>query len=169
LNKAEQLFLKKQVNCSSIITGESKGNNMSQENSLTAKQKKFCKEYMVDCNAKQAAIRAGYSRRTAKSIGQENLTKPDLAEFIQVLRDKQSEDTGITAKYVSDSIRAIADNDDATDNNRLKAYEFLGRHLAMFTDRTEHIHPEMPPHISSSGYISYIMLYVSYQQIPARG
>jgi len=105
---------------------------------MRPKQKRFCEEYMVDCNATQAAIRAGYSERTAKSIGQENLTKPDLAELIQALQHKLSKDTGITTKYVLDSIRAIADNEEATDNNRLRAYELLGRHLAMFTDKTEH-------------------------------
>lgn len=45
---------------------------------MNAKQKRFCDEYLIDCNATQAAIRAGYSPKTAKQIGQENLTKPDL-------------------------------------------------------------------------------------------
>lgn len=50
---------------------------------LTAKQQRFCDEYLIDLNATQAAIRAGYSKKTAKQIGQENLTKPDLAEYIE--------------------------------------------------------------------------------------
>ena len=49
---------------------------------LTPKQRKFVDEYIKLGNATQAAINAGYSRRTAKSIGQENLTKPDLKSFI---------------------------------------------------------------------------------------
>ncbi len=49
---------------------------------LTAKQQRFCDEYLTDLNATQAAIRAGYSAKTAKQIGQENLTKPDLREYI---------------------------------------------------------------------------------------
>lgn len=50
---------------------------------MTEKQKIFCDEYIVDLNATQAAIRAGYSEKTAKSIGSENLTKPDIQEYIQ--------------------------------------------------------------------------------------
>ena len=49
---------------------------------MNARQKKFCDEYLIDCNATQAAIRAGYSPKTAKSIGNENLTKPDLKAYI---------------------------------------------------------------------------------------
>ncbi len=49
---------------------------------LTEKQKKFCDEYIKLGNAKEAAINAGYSKRTAKSIGAENLTKPDLKKYI---------------------------------------------------------------------------------------
>lgn len=67
---------------------------------LTAKMIRFAEEYIVDLNATQAAIRAGYSERTAKSIGQENLTKPDLQEYIQKLMDKRSERTEITADMV---------------------------------------------------------------------
>lgn len=49
---------------------------------MTPKQKKFCDEYIKSGNAKQSAIKAGYSPKTAKSIGQENLTKPDLKVYI---------------------------------------------------------------------------------------
>lgn len=49
---------------------------------MTPKQKKFCDEYIKSGNAKQSAIKAGYSSKTAKSIGQENLTKPDLKAYI---------------------------------------------------------------------------------------
>ena len=52
------------------------------ERKLTAKQRLFCDEYIKSGNAKDAALKAGYSPRTAKSIGQENLTKPDLKSYI---------------------------------------------------------------------------------------
>lgn len=52
------------------------------ERKLTAKQRLFCDEYIKSGNAKDAAIKAGYSPRTAKSIGQENLTKLDLKSYI---------------------------------------------------------------------------------------
>lgn len=50
---------------------------------LTEKQKRFCNEYLVDLNATQAAIRAGYSEKTAKQIAQQNLTKLDIQEYIK--------------------------------------------------------------------------------------
>lgn len=46
---------------------------------LTPKQQRFVAEYAIDLNATQAAIRAGYSEKTARAIGSENLTKPDIA------------------------------------------------------------------------------------------
>ena len=53
------------------------------EKKLTAKQQMFCDEYLIDLNATQAAIRAGYSKKTAYSIGQENLNKPEIKEYIE--------------------------------------------------------------------------------------
>ena len=49
---------------------------------MTPKQKRFCDEYLIDTNATQAAIRAGYSEKTAYSIGEENLKKPDIRAYI---------------------------------------------------------------------------------------
>lgn len=49
---------------------------------LTEKQQRFCDEYLIDMNATQAAIRAGYSKKTARVIGQENLTKPAIRNYI---------------------------------------------------------------------------------------
>lgn len=59
---------------------------------MTAKQERFCAEYLKDGNATQAAIRAGYSEKTAASIGSENLTKPEIKSKIAELR-KQIEDS----------------------------------------------------------------------------
>ena len=53
------------------------------ERKLTAKQQRFCDEYLIDLNATQAAIRAGYSKKTAYSIGQENLKKPEISAYIE--------------------------------------------------------------------------------------
>lgn len=54
---------------------------------MNEKQKKFCNEYLIDLNATQAAIRAGYSEKTARSIANENLTKPDIQKYIQELQE----------------------------------------------------------------------------------
>ena len=59
---------------------------------LTAKQKRFADEYLIDLNATQAAVRAGYSPKTARSAGAENLTKPYIQEYIaemMVAKDKE--------------------------------------------------------------------------------
>lgn len=52
---------------------------------LNEKQKTFCREFLRDFNATKAAIRSGYSEKTARSIGSENLSKPDVQQFIQAL------------------------------------------------------------------------------------
>lgn len=53
------------------------------EKKMTAKQQRFCDEYLIDLNATQAAIRAGYSKKTATVIAAENLTKPNIKEYIE--------------------------------------------------------------------------------------
>ena len=50
---------------------------------LTDKQQRFCDEYLIDLNGTQAAIRAGYSKKTARQMAAENLTKPDIKEYIE--------------------------------------------------------------------------------------
>lgn len=50
---------------------------------MTAKQQRFCDEFLIDMNATQAAVRAGYSKKTARVIGQENLLKPAIKEYIE--------------------------------------------------------------------------------------
>lgn len=67
---------------------------------LTDKQARFVEEYLIDLNATQAAIRAGYSADTAKSIGSENLTKPDIQIAIEKAQSERSKRTQITADMV---------------------------------------------------------------------
>ena len=67
---------------------------------LTAKQKLFCHEYLIDLNATQAAIRAGYSKKTAKAIGSENLTKPDILEYINKAKEERIEEVKVDANWV---------------------------------------------------------------------
>ena len=55
---------------------------------MTARQKKFCDEYLISGNATDAAIKAGYSPKTAKQTGSENLAKPDLKQYIEAELDK---------------------------------------------------------------------------------
>lgn len=67
---------------------------------LTAKQEAFVIEYLVDLNATQAAIRAGYSENTARFIGAENLTKPYIQAAIQKAQEERAKRTEITADRV---------------------------------------------------------------------
>ena len=100
---------------------------------LTEKQKRFCEEYLIDFNATQAALRAGYSQKTAYSIGDENLRKPEIQSEIQTLIQKRSERTGISADTVITELAKIAFSDtEITGREKMKALELLGKHLGLF-------------------------------------
>lgn len=75
---------------------------------LTPKQARFCEEYLVDLNATQAAIRAGYSVESAGSIGSENLTKPEIRARIETAMAERSKRTGINADRVLRELGRIA-------------------------------------------------------------
>ena len=73
---------------------------------MTDKQKRFCEEYMIDLNATQAAIRAGYSPKTANEQGAQNLVK--LSKYIDQLKAEQSRRTGVSADRVVRELAKIA-------------------------------------------------------------
>lgn len=75
---------------------------------LTQKQRLFVDEYLIDLNATQAAIRAGYSPDTAKAIGCENLTKPDIRAHIDLVMAERSRRTGVNADRVIQELAKIA-------------------------------------------------------------
>lgn len=77
--------------------------------SLTGKQARFVEEYLIDLNATKAAIRAGYSEKTAYSIGEENLKKPDIQQAIQEATNNRSKRTEINQDWVIQRLAAIAD------------------------------------------------------------
>ena len=81
---------------------------MSSNRPLTPKQAAFVREYLIDLNATQAAIRAGYSAKTAYSIGEENLSKPEIATAIQSAMDKRAGKLEITAERVLAEIAKLA-------------------------------------------------------------
>jgi phage terminase small subunit len=76
---------------------------------LTLKQKTFVDEYLIDCNATQAAIRAGYSPKTANRTASENLSKPDIQQAIEVAKQERSERTKIDADFVLQQIAEFLD------------------------------------------------------------
>jgi phage terminase small subunit len=67
---------------------------------MTEKEERFCQEYLIDLNATQAAIRAGYSQKTAAEIGYENLRKPHIVDKVSALKQERSKRTQITADKV---------------------------------------------------------------------
>ena len=74
---------------------------------LTAKQKRFCEEYLIDYNGTRAAIAAGYSPDSAKEIASENLTKPNIKAFVEAKTIQLTEQSGITKEYVLNSLRTV--------------------------------------------------------------
>jgi phage terminase small subunit len=69
---------------------------------LTAKQERFCQEYLIDFNATQAAIRAGYSKKTARPTGAENMTKHDIKAHINKRLKELALSADETTKLITD-------------------------------------------------------------------
>lgn len=78
---------------------------------LSAKQEAFCREYVIDLNATQASIRAGYSEKTAANIGNENLRKPQIQERLAKLINSRSERLEISADWVLSELKKIHELD----------------------------------------------------------
>lgn len=78
---------------------------------LTPKQELFCREYLIDLNATQAAIRAGYSEKTANRIASQLLSKLDIQEFLQKARDERNESVKTDSEYVLRRLREIDELD----------------------------------------------------------
>lgn len=113
---------------------------------LTAKQDRFCQEYLIDLNATQSAIRAGYSEKTAGSIGGENLKKPEIQERIAELKAERCAETKIDAAWVLNQAvkvhercmqaEQVTDREGATTgeykfehSGANKALEIIGKHV----------------------------------------
>ena len=86
---------------------------------ITQKQKQFCEEYIIDLNARQAAIRAGYSEKTAEVQASRLLTKAKVQEYISLLKGKRQERTEVTQDMVVMELAKIAfiNADDFYDND----------------------------------------------------
>ena len=128
------------------------------EDAVTPKQKRFCDEYLIDCNATQAAIRAGYSQKTAYSIGIENLKKLEIKTYIDEQMDKMSSKRIANATEVMEYLTSVLRGESSSEvivvegcgdgyseartfdkapdeKERLKAAELLGKRYGMFTDK----------------------------------
>jgi len=96
---------------------------------LTPKQNKFIDEYMIDLNATQAAIRAGYSKKTAHSIGSENLTKPEVIDEIKRRQEEDRKKAEVTKEEVVIKVKELLHTTDfnPVHTTNLKAAEFLAK------------------------------------------
>ncbi len=109
---------------------------------MTPLQTAFVSEYLIDLNATKAAIRAGYSPDTARQIGSENLSKPDIADAIAAAKAERSHKTGIDAAWVLSEAQSVYW--EARGINKLpealKALELCGKHVDIqaFKDKIEH-------------------------------
>lgn len=109
------------------------------ERGLTPRQAAFVREYLVDLNATQAAIRAGYSKATAKEQGTRLLTNVAVKEAIFQAKGERAAKVDLTAETVIRILlkEAMADDGPTCKTGRVKAAELLGKHLAMFDERSK--------------------------------
>lgn len=115
---------------------------MSERNKLTPKQSLFCKEYLVDLNATQAAIRAGYSKNSARQTASANLSKPDIQNYIQELMKKREKKIEKTGKDVIEELAKLGfskyEQKDIRITDKTKALEILAKHYGLLTEKHEH-------------------------------
>jgi phage terminase small subunit len=106
---------------------------------MNDKQRRFAEEYCVDLNATQAAIRAGYSAKTAYSQGQRLLKDVEVAESIAAQQVERSERLQVSVDDVVRGLhREATDLATGTPAARVSAWGLLGKHLGMFVERHEH-------------------------------
>lgn len=106
---------------------------------LTPKQSLFVLEYLKDLNGTQAAIRAGYSEKTADRIAAELLGKTWVAQAVQKGMDKRAAKVELTAEYVLEGIKRVTGDAEQVGkhSDALKGFELMGKHLKLFTDKQE--------------------------------
>jgi phage terminase small subunit len=122
---------------------------------MTAKQKRFCDEYLIDLNATQAAIRAGYSEKTAGVIANENLKKPYINEYIEQRMAEKEAELIASQDEVLRFLTAVMRGENKDErvfvnasgetesiefrqqSNQIKAAELLGKRYGLYTEKIE--------------------------------
>lgn len=104
---------------------------------LNDKQLAFANEYLKDKNATQAAIRAGYAEKSAYNQGQRLMNNDEIQSYLAKRTKKAFDKVDISVENTLKGIKEIAEKDDAKDSDRLRAYELLGKYLAMFTEKVD--------------------------------
>lgn len=106
---------------------------MTDKPKLTPKQEMFCREYLIDLNGTQAAIRAGYSAKTAGQIAEQNLKKLEIQSYLEELKGERQESTKITAEWVLKEAQECynALKAEKAHKDALKALDLIGRHTGV--------------------------------------
>ncbi len=127
---------------------------------VTAKQRRFADEYLIDCNATQAAIRAGYSPKTARQIGEQNLSKLDVKTYIDARLEEISSKRIAGSKEVMEYLTSVMRGESSAEvvvvegegdgvstarrvtkapdeKERLKAAELIGKRYGLFKDSVD--------------------------------
>ena len=106
------------------------------EKKLNDRQERFCREYVIDYNATKAAIRAGYSKKTAGAMGHENLKKPEILARVREMQEEQRQALAISEDFIISELmatyRECRENLDS--KGAIKALEMLGKHIGMFNN-----------------------------------
>jgi len=108
---------------------------------ITKKQKSFADEYLKDYNGKQAAIRAGYSEKTAENQASRMLRLVKVAEYLGKRQIEKEKKIGITIEAIIEELRevgfGVVDGEKLKMNDKIKALELLGKHLGMFSENKD--------------------------------
>ena len=104
---------------------------------MTERQRRFCEHYSAIPNATQAAILAGYSERTARSIGAELLTKPDIVDYVKALSAEADAERIAKAEEVKEFWTRVLRDDEQRTEIRMRAGELLLKAGGEFTQKIE--------------------------------
>jgi phage terminase small subunit len=114
---------------------------------LTDKQKRFCREYVIDYNGKQAAVRAGYSEKTAQMQSSRLLSKDKVSNFIKELQNEHSEQLEITIEELTNFFRSIMEDEEQKGADRIRAAENLSKRVGYYEEHNKQKQPPAPPQI----------------------
>lgn len=115
----------------------SSGENCTDKTRLTPKQQLFCDYYLQSGNATESAIKAGYSKKTARFVGSENLTKHNIKEYIKKYQDEQKSSRIADINEIKEFWTNLLRSDQYEPKDRIKASELLGKTAGAFLDKQE--------------------------------
>ena len=120
---------------------------------LKGNQGRFVEEYLIDLNGSQAAIRAGYSKKTSSVIAAELLRKPSIRQCVSLAQEVRSRRTQTTQDWVLLELRSIYEDAKERKNSSAanRSLQLIGKHLGMFGEGKEEKHL----HLHKDKYVNY--------------